>query len=179
MNRPIPREDLSAADGGVAVYKSVCRSCHGGCGVLLHVRDGRLVKVEGDRESPLNHGRLCPIGTVTTDLVYHPDRLKYPLRRAGARGAGKWERISWDVALDTISERLLAIRAEFGPEAIALGTGTGRHHIRWVSRFGHALGTPNWCEPGFAQCFHPRVNTCILTFGDFPVCDYTGDTPPG
>jgi anaerobic selenocysteine-containing dehydrogenase len=160
------------------ILKSTCRSCHGGCGVLLHVRGDQLVRVEGDRESPLNHGRLCPIGTVTVDLVYHPDRLKYPLRRVGARGFGKWERISWDQALDEISERLLAIRREFGDEAIALGTGTGRHHIRWVSRFGHALGTPNWCEPGFAQCFHPRVNTCLLTFGDFPVSDYTGDVSP-
>lgn len=160
------------------VLKSVCRSCHGGCGVLLHVRDGKLIKVEGDPTSPLNHGRLCPIGTVTLDLVYHPDRLTYPRRRLGPRGSGRWERISWDHALDQIAERLLAIREEHGPQAIALGTGTGRHHIRWVSRFGHALGTPNWCEPGFAQCFHPRVNTCILTFGDFPVCDYTGDTPP-
>ncbi|MCC6888715.1 MAG: molybdopterin-dependent oxidoreductase [Hyphomicrobiales bacterium] len=167
------------ADAGTTVLKSVCRSCHGGCGVLLHVRDETLVKVEGDPHSPLNHGRLCPIGTVTRDLVYHPDRLKHPLRRQGPRGSGKWERISWDQALDSISERLLAIRAQYGPEAIALGTGTGRHHSRWVSRFGHALGTPNWCEPGFAQCFHPRVNTCILTFGDFPVSDYTGDTPPG
>ena len=144
----------------------------------MHVRNGVLVKVEGDRESPLNHGRLCPIGTVTTDLVYHPDRLKYPLRRKGKRQSGDWERISWDQALDEISTRLLAIREHYGPEAIALGTGTGRHHIRWVSRFGHALGTPNWCEPGFAQCFHPRVNTSILTFGDFPVCDYTADVPP-
>jgi anaerobic selenocysteine-containing dehydrogenase len=177
MSGPIPRDGVVTKDGA-AVFRSVCRSCHGGCGVLLHVRDGRLERVEGDRDSPLNHGRLCPIGTVTADLVYHPDRLKYPLRRVGPRGAGTWDRISWDEALDTIAERLLAIRNEFGPEAIALGTGTGRHHIRWVSRFGHALGTPNWCEPGFAQCFHPRVNTCLLTFGDFPVCDYTGDTPP-
>ncbi len=160
------------------VYKSVCRACHGGCGALLHVRDGRLVKIEGHRESPLNHGRLCPIGTSTVELVNHPDRLKYPQRRLGPRGSGRWQRISWDEALDEISTRLLDIRAKFGPESIALGTGTGRHHIRWVSRFGHALGTPNWCEPGFAQCFHPRVNTCMLTFGDFPVCDYTGDTPP-
>jgi len=169
-----------AADAGRAtqVLKSVCRSCHGGCGVLLHVRDGTLLKVEGDPQSPLNHGRLCPIGTVTTDLVYHPDRLKYPMRRRGPRQSGQWDRISWDEALDEIATRLLAIREQFGPEAIALGTGTGRHHIRWVSRFGHALGTPNWCEPGFAQCFHPRVNTCILTFGDLPVCDYTGDVPP-
>lgn len=164
--------------GETRVIKSVCRACHGGCGTLMHVRDGRLVKVEGDRDSPLNHGRLCPIGTVTLDLVYHPDRLKHPLRRTGARGRGKWERITWDEALDEIAERLLAIRERFGAEAVALGTGTGRHHIRWVSRFAHAFGTPNWCEPGFAQCFHPRVNTCLLTFGDFPVCDYTGATPP-
>jgi anaerobic selenocysteine-containing dehydrogenase len=167
----------NAVSDATTVLKSVCRSCHGGCGVLLHVRDGRLIKVEGDRESPLNHGRLCPIGTVTLDLVYHPDRLKHPMRRLGPRGSGQWQRISWDEALGEIAERVLAIREEFGPEAIALGTGTGRHHIRWVSRFGHALGTPNWCEPGFAQCFHPRVNTCILTFGDFPVSDFTGDVP--
>jgi len=174
VNRPVPQSN----NLGTTVLKSVCRSCHGGCGVLLHVRDGVLVKVEGDRESPLNHGRLCPIGTVTVDIVNHPDRLKYPRRRIGPRGSGQWTRISWDEALDEISERLLAIREKFGPESIALGTGTGRHHIRWVSRFGHALGTPNWCEPGFAQCFHPRVNTCILTFGDFPVSDFTGGTPP-
>lgn len=161
------------------ILKSVCRSCHGGCGVLLHVRGGRLVKVEGDRASPLNHGRLCPIGTSTVDLVNHPKRLQFPMRRRSTRGSGEWQRISWNEALDDISSRLLSIREKFGPEAIALGTGTGRHHIRWVSRFGHALGTPNWCEPGFAQCFHPRVNTSILTFGDFPVCDYTGETPPG
>lgn len=173
-----PADVSTTGSAPTTILKSVCRSCHGGCGVLMHVQDGVLVKVEGDKESPLNHGRLCPIGTVTTDLVYHPDRLKYPMRRIGPRGSGQWQRISWDDALGEISERLLKIRAEFGPESIALGTGTGRHHIRWVSRFGHALGTPNWCEPGFAQCFHPRVNTTILTFGDLPVCDYTGDVAP-
>ena len=176
----IERDQAKEAGTGqpTVIFKSVCRSCHGGCGTLLHVRDGILVKVEGDPQSPLNHGRLCPIGTVTVDLVNHPDRLQYPRRRLGPRGSGQWMRISWDEALNEIAERLLAIRKEFGPEAIALGTGTGRHHIRWVSRFGHALGTPNWCEPGFAQCFHPRVNTCLLTFGDFPVSDFTGGTPP-
>jgi anaerobic selenocysteine-containing dehydrogenase len=144
----------------------------------MHVEDGRLVRVRGDPDSPLNQGRLCPIGTATLDLVYHPDRLKHPLRRIGPRGSGRWQRVSWDEALEEISTRLLAIRRDFGAESIALGTGTGRHHIRWVSRFGHALGTPNWVEPGFAQCFHPRVNTCLLTFGDFPVCDFTSHTKP-
>ena len=173
----VATEKHGAADEGVQILKSVCRSCHGGCGTLMHVKDGELIKVQGDPDSPLNKGRLCPIGANTREIVYHPDRLKYPMRRRGPRGSGEWDRISWDEALDEISEKLLAIRDEYGPEAIALGTGTGRHHIRWVSRFGHALGTPNWCEPGFAQCFHPRVNTCILTMGDYPVCDFTGGTP--
>lgn len=173
-----PSERSGETASSAAIFKSVCRSCHGGCGVLLHVKDGHLVKVEGDRDSPLNHGRLCPIGTATVDIANHPARLRHPMRRQGPRGAGRWQRISWDDALDEITERVGSIRDAFGPQAIALGTGTGRHHIRWVSRFGHALGTPNWCEPGFAQCFHPRVNTCILTFGDFPVSDFTGGTPP-
>lgn len=162
----------------VRILKSVCRSCHGGCGTLMHVQGDKLIKVEGDPDSPLNRGRLCPIGANTMDLVYHPDRLKYPMRRKGPRGSGEWERISWDEALDGIAEKLQAIKDEYGAESIAMGTGTGRHHIRWVSRFGHALGTPNWCEPGFAQCFHPRINTCLLTFGDFPVCDFTDEKMP-
>jgi thiosulfate reductase/polysulfide reductase chain A len=177
--RPDAREkDPMSPAPSTFIQKSVCRACHGGCGTLMHVEEGLLVKVEGDPLSPLNHGRLCPIGTVAVDLVYHPDRLHHPMRRKGPRGKGSWERISWDEALDEIAAKLQAIKDEFGPWSIALGTGTGRHHIRWVSRFGHALGTPNWAEPGFAQCFHPRVNTCIQTMGDFPVCDYSGDTKP-
>jgi thiosulfate reductase/polysulfide reductase chain A len=60
---------------------------------------------------------------------------------------------------------------------VHLGTGTGRHHLRWVSRFAFSFGSPNWSEPGFAQCFHPRVNTGIQTMRDFPVSDFLGDTP--
>ena len=108
-----------AVDDATTIFKSVCRSCHGGCGVLLHGRDGRLVQVQGDPESPLNHGRLCQIGTCTADIVNHPDRLAYPRRRIGPRGSGSWERITWDEAFDEISSRLLAIREEFGAEAIA------------------------------------------------------------
>lgn len=160
------------------VVKSACRMCHGGCGALLHVVGNRVVRVEGDPESPLNRGRLCPKGVSSVETFHHPDRLQFPMKRAGERGEGRWERISWDRALGEIAERLTKIRREDGPEHIALGTGTGRHHFHFVPRFANAIGTPNWCEPGTAQCFLPRVNVSVLTFGDFPVCDYFGDTPP-
>lgn len=60
--------------------------CHGGCGVKLHVKNGRLVKVEGDENHPWNQGRLCPRVLALTQYVYHPDRLLYPVKRAGERG---------------------------------------------------------------------------------------------
>ena len=163
---------------GEIVYRSSCKMCHGGCGVLVHVRDGEIVKVEGDPDSPMNKGRLCPKGLASLEHIYNPERLLHPLKRKGGRGEGRWERISWDEALDDIAAELGRIRREYGPEAIALGTGTGRHHYHFVIRFANALGTPNWCEPGTAQCFIPRLNISIITYGDFLVCDYFGDTKP-
>ncbi len=160
------------------VRKSSCKMCHGGCGVLVHLEDGEVVKVEGDRESPLNRGRLCVKGRASLEHLNHPDRLKYPMKRAGERGGGKWERISWDEALDTIASRLGHIREEYGPESIALGQGTGRRHFNYVIRLANALGTPNWCEPGCAQCFIPRLNTSVITFGEYFVCDYYGEVNP-
>ena len=159
-------------------YKSACRTCHGGCGVLVHVENGKVVKIQGDPESPLNRGRLCPKGMASIELLYHPDRLKHPLKRAGKRGQGKWERISWEEALNTMASRIADIKAAYGPESIALGQGRGRYYFMSVLRFANALGTPNWCEPGGAQCFFPRVAAGMMTYGDLPICDYYGETNP-
>lgn len=160
------------------IYKSVCRVCHGGCGALLYVRDGKLIKVKGDRDSPLNKGWMCVKGLATPEIVNHPDRLKNPLKRKGERGSGDWEVVSWEQALDEIAHKVDALRKESGPESIALGQGTGRHHYLHVVRFANALGTPNWYEPGLAQCFIPRITACNLTYGSFVVADYYGKTQP-
>jgi thiosulfate reductase/polysulfide reductase chain A len=163
---------------GEKIYKSACRMCHGGCGVLVHVEGDTVVKITGDPDSPLNRGKICPKGLASIEHLYHPDRLKYPLKRMGKRGEGRWKKITWDEALDTIVEKIHEIRERSGVESIAIGTGTGRHHFRHVLRFANALGTPNWCEPGTAQCFIPRILTGIMTYGDLPVCDYYGDVNP-
>ncbi len=152
--------------------------CHGGCGVLVYVKDGKVVKIKGDPDSPLNKGKMCIKGLSSLEHLYNPNRLKYPLKRAGKRGEGKWERISWDEALDTIAGKIKEIKEKNGIEAVALGTGTGRHHFRHVLRFANAIGTPNWCEPGTAQCLIPRIMAGKMTYGDLPVCDYYGDVNP-
>src|SRR4030042_1666569 len=88
------------------VVKSACRGCHGVCGVLVHIRDGRVTKVTGDPDCPTNMGYICPKGKASVELLYHPDRLKYPLKRIGERGENKWQRITWDEALDTVAGKL-------------------------------------------------------------------------
>lgn len=160
------------------IVKAACRNCHGGCSALLTVEDGKITHIAPDPDGPLNRGRMCAKGLSGIEILYHPDRLKYPLRRAGARGEGKWERITWDEAYDEIAERLTEITEKFGAESICVAQGTGRHMFHHVPRFANTLGTPNWIEPGFAQCFFPRVQVGMLCFGASPIADYYGDVNP-
>jgi thiosulfate reductase/polysulfide reductase chain A len=167
--------NFQVSDG---VFKSACRMCHGGCGALITVEGGVITNITGDPDNPMNKGKLCPLGAASLEQVYNPRRLKYPMRRVGARGDGQWQRISWDEAYDEIAGKLRAAIDRDGAESIWVGTGTGRHHFGFVSRFANAIGTPNWCEPGTAQCFRPRVHGSVLTMGQLPVCVYTNDIYP-
>jgi thiosulfate reductase/polysulfide reductase chain A len=162
----------------VQEYRSVCRICHGGCATRLCVEDGKLVKVLPAPGSPFNLGQMCVKGLSTPEMMYHPQRLRHPLKRVGPRGSGQWVRVSWDEALDAIAAKLDHMRTEDGPECIALGQGTGRHHYFHVIRFANTLGTPNWYEPGLANCFIPRISVSRLTYGNFVVGDYYGETTP-
>jgi len=105
--------------------------------------------------------------------LYHPDRLKYPLKRLGARGEDQWQRLNWYEALDTVSEELLRVKREFGAESIVGARGTGRPYYVLFHRFLHCLGTPN--RLGFAHlCYGPRLAVSAMTCGTLPVCDYYG-----
>lgn len=154
-----------------AVVKSHCRMCHGGCGVLVYTKQGRVEKIAGDPTCPINHGTLCSKGLASAQLAYHPDRLTYPVKRSGPKGSGRWERISWDEALDTIAQRLLSYRGAFGAESVVLGYGTGRENEAVIYRFANLFGTPNVLTAGHF-CYGPRIATSILTCGTNPIVDY-------
>ncbi len=166
------------SEKAITQIASVCRACHGGCAARLFVERGRLVRVAPAKDSHFNKGRMCIKGLSAPDMVNHPDRLTRPLKRAGERGAGKFVPVSWDEALSEIAGRLDRIRRETGPESVALGQGTGRHHYFHVIRFANAFGTPNWYEPGLANCFIPRITVSNLTYGGFLAPDYYGETRP-
>jgi anaerobic selenocysteine-containing dehydrogenase len=99
--------------------KTVCRSCHGGCGVIAHVKDKKVIKIEGDPESPISHGTLCAKGLAITQLAYHPDRVLYPMKKT----SGNWERITWDEALDNVTGKFKDVIKAHGAEAIVIGHG--------------------------------------------------------
>jgi len=153
------------------IIRSNCRTCHGGCGVLVHLKDGHITKIEGDPDFPTNRGTMCSKGLATLQLVYHPDRIKYPLKRAGSKGEGRWQRITWDEALDTIARKLKQVQRDYGSESIALGQGTAREYDAFLSRFANLLGTPNVFGAGH-MCYLPRLGAALITCGNLPVCDY-------
>ncbi len=155
--------------GDVKKVRTACRQCHGGCGVIAHVRDGKVIKVEGDPDSPISNGTLCSKGLSVTQLAYHPDRILHPMRKT-AQG---WERITWDEALDTIVEKFNAVIEELGPESIVIGQGTGRDYESHLYRFANQLGTPNVLTAGH-MCYVSRVASTLVTVGNLPVCDYEG-----
>src|SRR6478672_9510454 len=98
---------------------SVCAlDCPDCCSLVLKVENGRATKLRGDAEHPITRGFLCGKVAQYLEREYFPGRLLYPQRRVGAKGEGRFERISWDEAIGEIAGRLKAVAAEFGPEAI-------------------------------------------------------------
>ena len=102
-----------------ALIRGACpHDCPDTCATLTEVRDGRAVRFIADPDHPITDGWLCAKVRPYLDRVYHPDRLRYPMRRRGAKGEGRWVRIGWDEALDEIATRWKAIIAEHGAAAI-------------------------------------------------------------
>src|SRR5688572_21604515 len=100
-------------------HKVVCpHDCPDTCVMTVEVENGRAVSLGGDHQHRFTQGFLCAKVNRYLERVYSPERILHPLRRVGPKGSGKFERITWDEALDTIAERFRAIRDELGAEAI-------------------------------------------------------------
>jgi len=136
-------KNIDLEQEGIQVKKTACTFCHTNCGVLAYVKDGKVLDIEGDPEFPTNQGGLCCRGNIAMQHLDHPDRINYPLKRIGKRGAGEWQQISWEQALDEIADKLSKIRDEFGAEAVATAGGTQRTDDWARRRFMNLFGSPN------------------------------------
>jgi anaerobic selenocysteine-containing dehydrogenase len=161
----------------VEIVRSTCGICQIGCGVLVHVDNGRVIKVEGDAKNPLNEGVLCPKGLASLEYLYHPDRLQHPLKRSGKRGEGNWAPINWDEALDTIADKLIHAREKYGPESVAFiqGSFKGGSQGQHLTRFANLFGSPNVAHQGYV-CFAPRMLASVITYGSYAIPDF--EYPP-
>ncbi len=149
---------------GARETTSVCEMCFWRCPIVGKVRDGKLIKIEGNSKSPVNGRRVCARGNSGVQLLYDPDRIKYPMKRVGARGEGKWARISWDEALDEIAHNMDKVKKKYGPHALAFfDHGASAEHLRKIFI---NLGTENYTsEPAFFQCVGPAALAYLETVG--------------
>src|SRR5262245_41974115 len=99
------------------IVRAVCpHDCPDTCSMVVTVQGDRAIKIEGDPEHRFTGGFLCTKVSKYLDRVYHQDRVLYPQRRVGKKGEGRFERISWDEALDEIATRYKQISEKYGPQ---------------------------------------------------------------
>lgn len=144
-----------------------CRFCGYQCGLIATVEDGRVLRARPDPERYPNNPVVmagCKRWSMIPEVMDHPQRINYPLKRIGEKGSGQWERITWEQALDEIAEKLQGLKEKYGPETLASSIG-GPHTTFWpLHRFLSLFGSPN--NMGIGQiCWNPGIWVNSLTYG--------------
>jgi len=159
-----PERKIMRTAGQALSVPSTCLLCPAGCGILGQVSDGRLMKIQGNPNHPNNRGKVCSRGQAGANLLYDPDRLLYPLRRSGARGEGRWKRITWEEALEELSRRFKVIHQGGKTETLWVEMGTPGSKELLALKFLRAFGSP----AVFADDSFPDPNKAMglaLTWG--------------
>lgn len=161
--------DQAFAAGSVerVMHKTACHGCTNCCPVRVYTEDGRVVKIEGDPDGPLNKGGVCLKCLSQIQTVYSPRHVLHPMKRVGERGENKWEAISWDEAVDLAGEQIATAVKKYGPYAYWSARGGGGAYIEWeASGLDYTFGGCNSLASGACQCAMPRdfVSTTSVGF---------------
>jgi anaerobic selenocysteine-containing dehydrogenase len=163
-------ERLASVVHDTRTVRGYCALCTAHCATIATVNNGRVVQLDPDPDHP-NGGVMCIKGKAAPELVYHPERLNYPLKRTRPKGEADpgWKRVSWDQALDDIAERLQSIRDHYGSRSLALAKGTRSGTSvddaeRWLGRFLNLFGSPNWVSTTHVCNWHKDTGFSY-TFG--------------
>jgi anaerobic selenocysteine-containing dehydrogenase len=148
--------------------ETFCQQCHMRCGVVASVDNGRIKSIKNTS---------CPKGLHAHRVLYHPDRVKHPLKRIAGRGESKWQEVSWGEALGIMADRFGQTRDDYGVEGTA--TITGCYHkenaVSATFLFSHLIGTPNILDANHL-CIIPDVIAQVMTVGEVnhsdPLVDY-------
>lgn len=148
---------------------SACDMCFNKCGLIARVQDGVIKKLDPNPKSLKSRGMLCARGNAGVKQLYDPDRLKYPLLRKGDRGQGKWQRLSWDQALDHAAEQLEKIGKKYTRCGFLFMAGTDMQST-FIHRFAEAYGSYNVISHE-SNCLLSRNRAFLDTFGVVPTPD--------
>lgn len=161
--------DQAFAAGSVerVMHKTACHGCTNCCPARVYTEDGRVVKIEGDPDGPLNKGGVCLKCLSQIQTVYSPRHVLHPMKRVGERGENKWEAISWDEAVDLAGEQIATAVKKYGPYSYWSARGGGGAYIEWeTSGLDYTFGGCNSLASGACQCAMPRdfVSTTSVGF---------------
>lgn len=145
---------IPGKESGIEIRHSVCDICTPGmhCGLDVYVKDGKIIKVEGSPDHPFNKGKLCTKGLSNRQYLYRQDRILTPLKRTGERGEGRFEPISWDEAISTISKKLLEIKEKDGADKVAFYSGYSKWYRFMFRRFANVFGSQSYGTES-SSCF--------------------------
>jgi thiosulfate reductase / polysulfide reductase chain A len=166
------RENGQLDANGDGYLPSTCEMCVWRCGLLAKVKDGRVVKLEGNPDHPHSKGKLCPRGQAGLMTTYDPDRVLMPLVRAGKRGEGKFRKATWEEALDIIAKNMLDIKSKYGAEAMVFSSTHNLSQVQFEN-FLQAYGSPNYGTQR-SLCFNAMIVANLMTYGmEEPGRDYS------
>lgn len=177
--RLLPAEEL--AQGGKEVSRttgkfrqpvvSTCMQCYARCGIIGYVGYGRLVKIGGNPKHPNSRGRLCAKGQAGINVLYDADRILFPLKRAGKRGEGKWQQISWEQAYQEMASRLSKLRQRGFQERFVFLSERDVSTASFSRRFCNAFGTPNHLSQAGLSSPNKRAAHALTWGADFDIND--------
>jgi len=164
-----PKVALAAREAGLidaagdGYVHSMCEMCVWRCGLIAKVKDGRVVKLDGNPEHPHSRGNLCPRGQSGLMNTYDPDRVLTPLIRAGKRGEGKFRQASWNEALDLVASNMSKIKEKYGAEAMVFSS---THNLSQplFENLLYAFGSPNYGTQR-SLCFNAMIVANLMTYG--------------
>ena len=148
---------------GDGYIPSMCEMCVWRCGLIAKVKDGRVVKLDGNPEHPHSKGHLCVRGQSGLMNTYDPDRVLSPLIRVGQRGEGKFRQATWDEALDLTASKMLEIKQKYGPEAMVFSSTHNLSQPQFENLL-YAFGSPNYGTQR-SLCFNAMIVANLMTYG--------------
>ncbi len=168
----VPRAHASGSrpdQGEITSEYTNCDMCINRCSMIARKQNGKVRWLDPNPNCRKSRNMICARGNAAVAHLYNPDRLKYPLLRKGERGEGKWERISWEEALDYTAEKLNKIAEEYTRCGVLFTPGTDSH-TQFVNRFADAFGSYNICDHQ-SLCYASRNRAYLDTFGEVPTAD--------